>query len=136
MLTNSVNVGNVLQIDSCSYLAKCNEEILCFRQNKCTCSIIFICYHPESGWHVTRPNQGLSLGRGEDWERSCDKCTQTNRHSLFVHPAYKHSAACTYIPFSPHSHIPSCHIHVRVHILHAKKHTSPSLLYPHKHKYF
>ena len=22
----------------------------------------FICYHLESGWHVTRPNQGLSLG--------------------------------------------------------------------------
>ena len=21
----------------------------------------FICYHPESGWHVTKPNQGLSL---------------------------------------------------------------------------
>ena len=25
----------------------------------------FICYQIESGWHVTRPNQGLSLGRGE-----------------------------------------------------------------------
>ena len=25
----------------------------------------FICYHLESGWHVTRPNQGLSLGRGK-----------------------------------------------------------------------
>ena len=24
-----------------------------------------ICYHLESGWHVTRPNQGLSLGRGK-----------------------------------------------------------------------
>ena len=23
----------------------------------------FICYHLESGWYVTRPNQGLSLGR-------------------------------------------------------------------------
>ena len=27
----------------------------------------FICYHlhVESGWHVTRPNQGLYLGRGK-----------------------------------------------------------------------
>ena len=25
----------------------------------------FICYHLESGWHVTRLNQGLSLGRGK-----------------------------------------------------------------------
>ena len=25
----------------------------------------FICYHLESGWHVTRPNQGISLGRGK-----------------------------------------------------------------------
>ena len=25
----------------------------------------FICYHLESGWQVTRPNQGLSLGRGK-----------------------------------------------------------------------
>ena len=25
----------------------------------------FICYHLEFGWHVTRPNQGLSLGRGK-----------------------------------------------------------------------
>ena len=25
----------------------------------------FICYHQESGWHMTRPNQGLSLERGE-----------------------------------------------------------------------
>ena len=25
----------------------------------------FICYHLDSGWHVTRPNQGLSLGRGK-----------------------------------------------------------------------
>ena len=25
----------------------------------------FICYHLESGWHVTRPNQGLSLGKGK-----------------------------------------------------------------------
>ena len=25
----------------------------------------FICHHQESGWHVTRQNQGLSLGRGE-----------------------------------------------------------------------
>ena len=29
----------------------------------------FICYHLESGCHVTRPNQGLSLGRGRAWER-------------------------------------------------------------------
>ena len=28
----------------------------------------FICYHLESGWHVTRPNQGLSLGRGKSLE--------------------------------------------------------------------
>ena len=25
----------------------------------------FICYYLESGWHMTRPNQGLSLGRGK-----------------------------------------------------------------------
>ena len=25
----------------------------------------FLCYHLESGWHVTRPNQVLSLGRGK-----------------------------------------------------------------------
>ena len=25
--------------------------------------ICFICYHLESGWHATIPNQGLSLGR-------------------------------------------------------------------------
>ena len=25
----------------------------------------FICYNLESGWHVTRPNQGHSLGRGK-----------------------------------------------------------------------
>ena len=25
----------------------------------------FICYHLESGWHVTIPNQVLSLGRGK-----------------------------------------------------------------------
>ena len=25
----------------------------------------FICYHLESGWHVSRPNQGLSLGRAK-----------------------------------------------------------------------
>ena len=25
----------------------------------------FICYHLESGCHVTRPNQGFSLGRGK-----------------------------------------------------------------------
>ena len=27
--------------------------------------VYFICYLLESGWHVTRPNQGLSLGRGK-----------------------------------------------------------------------
>ena len=26
----------------------------------------FICYHLESGWHVTTPKQGLSLGRGKE----------------------------------------------------------------------
>ena len=26
----------------------------------------FVCYHIESGWHVTRPNQGLSLGRAKN----------------------------------------------------------------------
>ena len=30
----------------------------------------FICYHLESGWHVTRPKQGLSLGRGLNWRFS------------------------------------------------------------------
>ena len=25
----------------------------------------FICYQLESGWHVTRSNQGLSLGKGK-----------------------------------------------------------------------
>ena len=25
----------------------------------------YFIYHPESGWHVARPNQGLSLGRGK-----------------------------------------------------------------------
>ena len=30
----------------------------------------FICYHPESGFHVTRPNQGLSLGRGKSRPRN------------------------------------------------------------------
>ena len=24
-----------------------------------------ICYQLESGWHVTRPNQGLSIGKGK-----------------------------------------------------------------------
>ena len=34
----------------------------------------FICYHLESGWHVTRPNKGLSLGRGKSLgTRLCDK---------------------------------------------------------------
>ena len=31
----------------------------------------FICYHLEFGWHVSRPNQVLSLGRGRAWERGC-----------------------------------------------------------------
>ena len=31
----------------------------------------FTCYHLESGWHVTRPKQSLSLRRGRDWELGC-----------------------------------------------------------------
>ena len=43
----------------------------------------FICYHLESGWHVTRPNQGFSLGRGREWERGCSK-TSKNQLRWFL----------------------------------------------------
>ena len=65
MLTNKINVADVLKIDSCSYLAKCREEKIMFSSKQKDKFDYFICYHQESGWHVTRPNQGLSLGRGK-----------------------------------------------------------------------
>ena len=46
-------------------LAKCREENIMFSSKQTHKLHYFICYHLESGWHVTRPNQGLSLGRGK-----------------------------------------------------------------------
>ena len=65
MVTNKLNVGGVLKIDSCSYLAKCREEKIMFSSKQTHKFDYFICYHVESGWDVTRPNQGLSLGRAK-----------------------------------------------------------------------
>ena len=43
----------------------------------------FICYHLESGWHVTRPNQGHSLGRGKSLgTRLFSKCARTTFASV------------------------------------------------------
>ena len=65
MVTNKINVADVLKIDSCSYLAKCREEKNLFSLKQTHKFDYFICYHLESGWHVTRLNQGHSLGRGK-----------------------------------------------------------------------
>ena len=65
VLTNKINVEDVLKIDSCSCLAWCREESIMFSSKQTHMFDYFICYHLESGWHVTRPNQALSLGRGE-----------------------------------------------------------------------
>ena len=40
----------------------------------------FTCYHLEIGWHVTRPNQDLSLGRGKSLGKSLGKSVR------FAHP--------------------------------------------------
>ena len=55
---------NRVKIHSCSYLAHCSEENIMFLSEQTHMFNYFICYHQESGWHVTIPNQGLSLGRG------------------------------------------------------------------------
>ena len=65
MLANKINVEDVLKIDSCSYLALCSEENTLFSSKQTHMFHYFICYNLESGWHVTRPSQGLSLGRGK-----------------------------------------------------------------------
>ena len=44
----------MLKIDSCSYLAKCREEKILFSSKQMHMLDYFICYHLESGWHVTR----------------------------------------------------------------------------------
>ena len=64
-VTHSACAEDVLKIDSCSYLAKCREEDNTFSSKQTHMFDCFICYNLESGWHVTRPNQGLSLGRGK-----------------------------------------------------------------------
>ena len=58
----------MLKIDFCSYLAWCREENIMFSSKRTHMFDYFICYHLESGWHVTRLSQGLSLGR-RTWER-------------------------------------------------------------------
>ena len=65
VVTNKINVADVLKIYSCSYLAKRREEKIMFSSKQKHKFDYFICYHLESGWHVTKPNQGLSLGRGK-----------------------------------------------------------------------
>ena len=65
MLANKIKVADVLKIDSCSYLAKCREENIMCSSKQTHMFDYFICYHLESGWHVIRPNQGLSLGKGK-----------------------------------------------------------------------
>ena len=65
VVTNKINVADVLKIDSCSYLALCRVEKIMFSSKQTHKFDYFICYHLKSGWHVTRPNQGLSLGRGK-----------------------------------------------------------------------
>ena len=65
MVTNKTDVEDVLKIDSCSYLAKCREEKIMFSSKQKHRFDYFICYYLESGLHVTRINQGLSLRRGK-----------------------------------------------------------------------
>ena len=62
VLTNKINVEDLLKILSLVFVWYSEErKIFYFHQNKLTCK--YICYHPESGCHVNRPNQGISLRR-------------------------------------------------------------------------
>ena len=65
MLANKINVEDALKFDSCSYLAYSVERKMLFLSKQTHVLDYFICYHLESGWHMTRPNQGLSLGKGK-----------------------------------------------------------------------
>ena len=56
VLTNKINVEDVLKVDSCSYLAWCRGENIMFSSKQTHMLDYFICYHPESWCHVTRPN--------------------------------------------------------------------------------
>ena len=65
VLTNKINVEDVLKVDSCSYLAWCRGENIMFLSKQTHMFDYFIFYHPESWCHLTRPNQSLSRGRGK-----------------------------------------------------------------------
>ena len=46
----------------------------------------FSIYHPDSGWHVTSSDQGLSFPEERAWERGCNAlwCVRTRNFSTMI----------------------------------------------------
>ena len=84
-LTNEINMEDVLKINFCSYLAKCREENILISSKQRRMHINLFCLFPcESGCHVTRSNQGLSLGIGKGLGTRLGTFTSTTGPGLYL----------------------------------------------------
>ena len=97
MLTNKINVEDVLKIDSCSYLAWCREENIMFSSKRTHMFDYFICYHLESGWHGPDPAR-VFLSEEEEPGNEVDTETVRKDEKLL-------SAVRVYRSISEHSSI-------------------------------